>query len=141
MIQVNGQANERTVQQFFACFGQGDIPGVVALLTADVEWQVAGRPEIMPWAGRRRGRDQVALFLTILPETVEIQRFEPRVWIEGRGTVIVLGHEQSRVKSTDRTCTTDWVMVFTFRDGLIANFQEYHDTAAWVAAYARPVTE
>ena len=46
---------------------------------------------------------------------------------------------KSRVKSTDRTCTTDWVMVFTLRDGQIARFREYHDTAAWISAYEAPI--
>ncbi len=54
-------------------------------------------------------------------------------------TVVVLGREQSRVKPTDRTCEVDWAMVFTLRDGLIARFREYHDTAAWVTAYGAPV--
>jgi len=39
------------------------------------------------------------------------------------------------VKPTDRICETEWVMVFTLRDGKVASFRQYHDSAAWVAAY------
>ena len=128
--------NVRTVRQLFACIGQGDIAGAVALLTVDVEWQVAGHPEIVPWAGVRRGREQVARYLTILPETVELHELVPRELIAQGDAVVVLGHERSRVKPTDCECATDWVMVFTVREGLIARLRQYLDTAAWDAAYS-----
>ena len=130
--------NVRTVRQLFACFGQGDIAGAVSLLTVDVEWLVAGRPEIVPWAGIRRGREQVALFFTILAETVELQQLRPLELMTDGDIVVVFGHEQSRVKTTDRVCASDWVMAFTLRDGQIARFREYLDTAAWAAAYGAP---
>jgi ketosteroid isomerase-like protein len=133
---MNERDNTRPVRQLFACFGQGDIAGVVALLTVDVEWQVAGLPEIVPWAGVRRGRDQVARYLTIRPETVELHELVPRELIAQDDTVVVLGHERSRVKPTDRACVTDWAMVFTVQEGQIARVRQYLDTAAWAAAYA-----
>jgi uncharacterized protein len=138
---VDESENVRTVRRLFASFGQGDIPGAVGLLCDNVEWHVAGRPEIMPWAGTHVGREQVARFFTILAETVELQVLELRKVITHGDTVVVLGHEQSRVKPTDRTCTSDWVMVFTLRDGRITRFREYHDTDRWVAAYGAPAAE
>jgi uncharacterized protein len=135
---ADGSMNARTVRRLFACFGQGDIAGAVSLLTGDVEWVVAGRPEIVPWAGTRRGREQVALFFTILAETVELQQLRPVELMADGDTVVVFGHEQSRVKTTDRVCASDWVMAFTLRDGQIARFREYHDTAAWATAYGVP---
>jgi ketosteroid isomerase-like protein len=97
---------------------------------------VAGPSARIPWAGTRRGRDQVARFFTILAESVELQALERHAVVTQGDTVVVLGREQSRVKPTDRTCTSEWAMVFTLRDGRIARFREYHDTDAWAAAYA-----
>ena len=126
----------RTVRRLYACFfGQGDIPGTLRLLTDDVDWWVAGPEEILPWAGTCRGRKQVGRFLVALTETLEIQAFEPRMFVAQGETVVVLGRELARVKPTDRLCETEWVMVFTLRAGKIARFRQYHDTAAWVAAY------
>jgi ketosteroid isomerase-like protein len=134
---MDERENVRTVRQLYACvFGQGDIPGVLRLLTDDVEWWLAGPPEILPWAGTRRGHEQVGRLLVAFPETLEIQAFEPRTFIAQGETVVVLGRELARVKPTGRLCETEWVMVFTLRDGKIARFRQYHHTAAWVAAYA-----
>jgi ketosteroid isomerase-like protein len=128
--------NVQTVRRLYACvFGQGDIPGALVLLTDDVDWWLAGPREILPWAGARRGREQVGRFLVAFPETLEILAFEPREFIAHDETVVVLGHERARVKPTDRLCETEWAMVFTLRDGKIARFRQHHDTAAWVAAY------
>jgi uncharacterized protein len=133
---VDKPENVRTVRRLYACFfGQGDIPGALRLLTDDVEWWVAGPGEILPWAGTRRGREQMGRFLAAFPETLEIQAFEPGEFVAKGETVVVLGWERARVKPTGRLCETEWVMVFTLRDGKIARFRQYHDTAAWVAAY------
>ena len=130
------QKNVRTVRRLYACFfGQGDIPGALLLLADDVEWWLAGPAEILPWAGTRRGREQVGRLLVAFPETLEIQAFEPRTFVAQGETVVVLGRERTRVKPTDCVCETEWVMVFTLRDGKIARFRQYHDSAAWVAAY------
>ena len=133
---MDERENVRTVRELYACFfGQGDIPGALRLLTDDVEWWLAGPCDILPWAGTWHGREQVGRFLAAFPETLEIQAFEPRTFVAQGETVVVLGWERARVKPTDRICETEWVMVFTLRAGKIARFRQYHDTAAWVAAY------
>jgi ketosteroid isomerase-like protein len=133
---VDERENVRTVRRLFArVFGEGDIPGALRLLTDDVDWWLAGPEEILPWAGTRRGREQVGRFLVAFPETLEIQAFEPRTFVAQGDLVVVHGHEVARVKPTDRLCATEWVMVFTLRNGRVARFRQYHDTAAWVAAY------
>jgi uncharacterized protein len=133
---VGERENVRTVRRMYACFfGQGDIPGALLLLADDVDWWVAGPREILPWAGSRRGREQVGRFLAAFPETLEIQAFEPRTFLAQGETVVVLGQERARVKPTECVCETEWVMVFALRDGKIASLRQYHDTAAWVAAY------
>src|SRR5262249_55210716 len=120
----------------YACYGQGDIPGALILLADEVEWHVAGPSEILPWAGRRFGREEVARFLTILPEFLDIQQFEPKEFIAQGDKVVVLGRQLARVKANNRACETDWAMVFTLRNGKISRLREFNDSAAWVAAYA-----
>ena len=132
--------NLRTVRQLYACLAQGDIPGVLRLLADDVEWHVLGPTEIVPWAGRRRGRARVARLLTLRPETVEVQLIDLRELVAQGATVVVLGREQARIKPTERTCATEWAVAFSLRGGRIASVREYHDTAAWVAAYGGPAS-
>jgi ketosteroid isomerase-like protein len=49
--------------------------------------------------------------------------------------VIVLGRYAARVKSTGRTAESQWAHAFTFRDGKVASWYEYYDTAKYAQAY------
>lgn len=124
----------RTVQGIYAAFGQGNLPAVLEALADDVEWRVDG-PPLIRYAGVRRGRRQVAEFFAALAEAVEMERFEPRRFIAQGDCVVVLGCEQLRVKSTGRTVRDDWVQVFTFQGGRVAQFREYLDSAAVAEAF------
>ena len=123
------------VQEVFAAFGRGDVPAILERLTDDVVWDVTGPPRTS-YAGLRRGRDAALDFFRVLGQTVDVQRFEPREFIVQGDTVVVLGQETLRVKSTGAIAENRWVMVFTCRDGHIAQFREFDDTAAVAAAFA-----
>src|SRR5438270_749542 len=126
--------NVRVVQDLFAAFGQGNIPGVLDKLTEDVEWRLAGPTEIT-YAGLRHGREKVAEFFKTLGDAAEFEVFEPQEYIAQGDQVVVLGHERQRVKATGLVVENDWAMVFTFRGGKIAKFRNYEDTAAVAAAH------
>jgi uncharacterized protein len=129
------QQNVQAVQEIFSAFGRGDIASILDALADDVEWHEPGPTAILPWAGTRHGRAQVAQFFTAVGETLEILQFEPwEFWAE-EDKVAVFGYEQARAKPTDRTYESEWVMVFTLRGGQVVRFHRYYDTAAAVVAF------
>jgi len=125
---MSEQDNVRVVQEMFADFGRGNIAGVLDRLTDDIEWRLGGPTEIV-YAGTRRGRDQVAEFFKLLGETAEFEVFEPQDYIAQGDRVVVLGHERQRLKKTGDVVEIDWAMVFTLRDGKIARYRSFEDTA------------
>lgn len=131
---MNEQENMKIVERIFTAFGQGDIPTILNMLTEDIDWTFHGPAEI-PFAGRYRGRKKVAQFFTAIDETVEVEQFEPHEFIAKDDRVVVLGHERTRVKSNGRIFESDWVDVFTLRNGKVVKIHEYYDTAAIVAAF------
>ena len=129
------QQNVQAVQQIFSAFERGDIPSILNALAENVEWHEPGPTSVLPWAGIRHGRAQVAQFFTAISETLELVQFEAReFWADG-DKVAVFGHEQARAKPTDRTYESDWVMVFTLRQGQVVRSHRYYDTAAAVVAF------
>jgi len=131
---VKEQEYVRLVQEIYAAFGRGDIPGVLSRLSEDVEWDVTG-PRETSYAGTRHGKSQVVEFFTVLGQTVEVQQFEPCEFIAQADAVAVVGRERLRVKATGRIVVNEWVMIFTLRNGLIVKFREYDDTEAVAAAF------
>ena len=133
---MSEQENIKIAQQAYDNFKSGDIQSLLGLLSDDAVWQL---PEIenVPFAGKRRGREQVAQFFATLADAQEARQFEPKEFIAQGDKVAVLGRYEWRVKSTGREYGGDWAHVFTVRDGKIVGFHEYTDTAAAAAAYQK----
>jgi ketosteroid isomerase-like protein len=126
--------NVDVVQRTYEAVGRGDIPALLNLLTDDVEWTFQG-PSVIPFAGTRRGREEVAEFFSSVGETLEFEQFEPREFVGQGDTVVVLGFERNLIKPTGRTFEQEWAHVYTLRDGKIAKFRAFEDTAAYVVAF------
>ncbi|MGH9966379.1 MAG: nuclear transport factor 2 family protein [Pyrinomonadaceae bacterium] len=133
---MSEQENTKLVQQIYENFKSGDIEALLNLLSNDIEWQL---PEIenVPFAGKRRGQEQIGQFFESLVDTQEVQHFEPREFIADGDKVVALGHYAWLVRSTGRQFGGDFAHVFTVRDGKVARFHEYMDTAAAAAAHRK----
>lgn len=128
--------NTQVIQQAYEKFGSGDIPGLLRLLSEDVRWTL---PEIenAPFAGSREGVGKVGEFFTELSAAEDITRFEPLEFIAQNDKVVVLGESAVTAKNTGRSYETDWVHVFTLRDGKITEFTEFFDNAAATRAFQK----
>lgn len=104
------------------------------LLADDVTWTFHG-PSAIPFAGTRHGREGVAEFFTLIGASLDFQEFEPREFISQGESVVVLGYEHSIVKPTGRELRQEWAHVYTVRDGKIATFRAFEDSAALTVAF------
>jgi ketosteroid isomerase-like protein len=124
--------NIALVQQAYAAFGRGDIPGLLALMDSAVSWITPG-PSDLPTAGKRRGHAGVGEFFQTLTGLVDIVRFEPKEFVAQGDRVIVVGDETARVKATGNNAEFRWVHMFDVRDGRIVAFEEFGDVSAVLA--------
>lgn len=128
------EENSEVVQNVFAAFGRGDIPGVLGLLAEDVIWTFPG-PDVIPFAGERHGHAGATEFFMALGGAVEFEQFEVRELVAQNDKVVALGFERGQVRATGRTFDNPWALVFTVRDGKVAAFRSYEDTDALAAAF------
>jgi ketosteroid isomerase-like protein len=130
--------NTQLVKDTYAAFGRGDIPAILAVLDDSIVWHaIKGAEGAAPQAGVRRGRASVEEFFSILASTTEFKVFEPREFIAQGDTVAVVGYYEVNVRTTGRSVASDWVMVFTLKEGRITQFREWTDSAQVVRAYAQ----
>jgi ketosteroid isomerase-like protein len=128
--------NTRVVQDAYAAFLRSDIPGVLATLDDGVVWRpVTGAGTHVPFAGERRGKAAVNDFFRIVSETETFEQFEPREFVAQGDKVVTLGHYKARTNGSGKTFESDFVMVFTLRDGKVVQFQEFLDSASINAAF------
>ena len=129
--------NTRVVQDAYAAFGRGDIPALLGLMADGIHWQpVIGTASHVPFSGERSGKAGVAEFFKRVAETEDFQQFEPREFVAQGDKVVAIGHYRATAKATGRTFDSDFVMVFTLRDGKVVAFREFTDSAAVNAAFA-----
>jgi ketosteroid isomerase-like protein len=131
---MSEQENTKLVRQAYERFKSGDIQSLLNLVSDDVEWELPNI-ENVPFAGKRRGREQVGEFFKSLADAQEVLHFEPEELIAQGDKVAALGYYRCCVKSTGREYEGDWAHVFTIRNGKVSKMHEYTDTAAAAAAY------
>lgn len=124
--------NVETIRGIYEAFARGDIPGVIAALADDVEWD---SPETLPWGGLARGHDEVLAFFGRLGAAVEEIQADAREFIDSGDQVVVIGAHKGRSKA-GALFEADWAMVWTLRDGKAVRFREYVDTASISPAFA-----
>lgn len=117
-----------TIDRFYDALGRGDLPTVVALFAADIEWTEAER---FPYYGGT-WRD---------PEAIVKNLFEPlnRDWITfsaqpehhvvENDQAVVFGVYVGTHKRTGRSLTAPFAHHWTVRSGKIVRFVQYTDTA------------
>jgi ketosteroid isomerase-like protein len=122
------------VQQTYAAFGQGDLPGVLNNMAEDITWE-SGYTTQVPFAGQWRGHEQILKFFATLNNTLDVQDFRIDDMISQGDTVIALGHEAARIKATGSEYRNEWVHVWKVKQGKVAEIKTYNDTATVAAAF------
>jgi ketosteroid isomerase-like protein len=128
--------NVETVQGLYTAFRNGDIDTMLRALASDVRWSEPDNP-YNPAAGTRTGHEGFLEWLGIGREAEDVLVLEPRRFLAGDETVAAVGFMRCRARATGRTYESEFVHVFTFREGLIAEFQEFFDTYAAGEAFRR----
>jgi uncharacterized protein len=121
------------VQKAYQCFGEGNVPGILELLTDNVVWISPHHAPVKP-IGTFEGKDNVVQFFMQIGGTTEFQVFEPRLFVENENVVAVQGYSKGVVKSTGKSFEGEWVMWWTFEGDKVSRFQAFEDTyTAYVA--------
>ncbi len=131
---MSEQENVEIVKQGYAAFQRGDIQTILNLCSDDVEIRHPMSTAIWPWAGKRRGRTQLAEFFAGLAEVGEFERFEPQEFIAQGNKVVVVVFERVRIKATGHAVDNNFVTVFTLSDGKVVQLCFYEDMAPFIAA-------
>src|SRR4051812_47362960 len=104
--------NTKIVQEAYAAFLKGDIQGVLASLTDDVEWVTPGPVGMLPTAGTYRGKDGVVKFFEILGESEQIEVFEPKEFIAQGDNVVATVRYRMRPRATNIPMEDELVHIF-----------------------------
>ena len=130
-------SNEQTVKAVYDAFQRGDVPGIVALVSDDVDWnndRVESRE--CPWNGNFSGKSNLPGFFKAVGEELDITVFDVQSIAASGSVVAVYLHIESTVRKNGRRFNTDSMHHWTFNDrGQIARYRHFNDTASELAAW------
>ena len=124
------------VRGVYEAFGRGDVAAVLGAMADDVEWHEA---EGMPYGGVYRGGQAVAENV-FGPITRDIPNFavSPEELIGSGDTVAVVVRYTGTGQATGKQLDLPVVHVWDVRDGKIACFRQFIDTAMYLEVVPAP---
>jgi uncharacterized protein len=129
--------NGSIVRSFYEAMGRGAIPEALGHLAPDIAWSEA---ENFLYADRSPYLGVEAVLTGLFARLgSEWEGFSavPESIIDGGESVVALGRYGGVYKATGVKVNAQFVHVFWFKDGKVARFQQYTDTAQFKDAAAR----
>jgi len=118
------------VEGIYEAFARGDVQAVLAAMSHDIEWYEA---EGMPYGGRHQGPDAAAQNV-LGPVARDIPDFAatPEELIASGETVAVVARYTGTGKVTGKELDLRVVHLWDVRDGKVARFRNFADTAKFL---------
>lgn len=117
------------LQGLYAEYGRGNRAAILDALAEDVVWTSVAGPEL-PWGGTFHGRAGVADYFARIDATVQVSGYAVEQVVAQGEWVVALGRCHIRVLATGAEHDFAKADITRMRDGRIAEFREFYDTAA-----------
>jgi ketosteroid isomerase-like protein len=117
-----------TVRRFYDSLSNGDVPAVLALLDAQVQWTEAER---FPYYGGTWQGPQAVLENLLKPLSSDWEEFSAKAheFIAEGDRVVSLGTYSGKFRKTGRSFSAAFAHVWTVRGDKLARFDMHTDTA------------
>ena len=124
------------VSRFYEALGRGDVPALLSLLDAQVEWTEAER---FPYYGGTWHGPQAVLDNLLVPLSGDWDSFsaKPHEFIAEVDRVVCLGTYSGTFKKTGRLFSAAFAHVWTVRGDKLVKFDMHTDTAKVLEAMQR----
>jgi uncharacterized protein len=127
--------NRQVVEAIYKGFETGDMEAILNNMSEEIVWLHPGNPEEIPFAGRFEGKTGVQRFFDTAFAVIDVLEQKIHSFEASGEKVIVIGYEHMRVKTTGKEYQSNWIHMYTVKDGKAVVFEEFIDTAALVAAF------
>jgi uncharacterized protein len=131
---MNEQENAALVHGMYDAFARGDLQAILDLQAPDTEWVFDG-PQAIPYAGRWTGVSGVQNFIVAMVTTLDNPVLSTDHYIAQGDRVVTTGRFSAVVKATGKQFDCAIAHVLTFKDGKVAGFIDFADTARIADAY------
>ena len=118
--------NIELIRGLYEAFGRGDVPAVLGIFDADIEWHEA---DGLPYGGIHRGPDAVAsgVFAPLMEDVPDF-RLAPQEFFESGDRVVALGQYTGTARKSGAALDLPFAHAWTVSDGKVTHFHQHVDT-------------
>ena len=126
---MSRQQNPAIAQKLLEGIGGGQDPAeIAALFDADLVFEIQGDDGVLPWIGRKTGRQAVADFIRDIRALTEPVAFDVEDILVSDNRAAIIGALQTRIKATGKITATQFAMILTITGDVVTRFQMLEDS-------------
>jgi ketosteroid isomerase-like protein len=123
------QQNIAMAQKLLEGIGSGRDPAeIAALFDTDLVFEIQGDDGVLPWIGRRTGRQAIADFIHDVRTLTEPITFEVDDILASDSRAAIIGALQTRIKATGKVIATQFAIILTISSDVVTRFQMLEDS-------------
>jgi ketosteroid isomerase-like protein len=126
---MSHQQNIAIARNLLEGIGGGKDPDeIAALFDADLVFEIQGDDGVLPWIGRKTGRQAVADFIRDIRALTEPVSFEVEDILASANRAAIIGALQTRVKATGKIIATQFAIILTITGDVVTRYQMLEDS-------------
>ena len=123
------QQNVAIAQKLLEGIGGGKDPAEIAtLFDAHVLFEIQGDDGVLPWIGRKTGRQAIADFVRDIRTLTESVSFEVEDILASDNRAAIIGALQTRIKATGKMIATQFAIILTITGDVVTRYQMLEDS-------------
>jgi ketosteroid isomerase-like protein len=126
---MSHQHNIGIAKKLLEGIGSGQDPvKIAALFDADLVFEIQGDDGVLPWIGRKTGRQAIVDFIRDTRALTESASFEVEDILASQSRVAIIGALQTRIKATGKIIATQFAIVLTITGDVVTRYQMLEDS-------------
>jgi ketosteroid isomerase-like protein len=126
---MSHQQNIAIAQNLLERIGSRQDPAeIAALFDADLVFEIQGDDGVLPWIGRKTGRQAVADFIRDIRALTEPITFVVEDILASDSRAAIIGALETRIKATGKIIATQFAIILTIKGDLVTRYQMLEDS-------------
>ncbi|MEA3135179.1 MAG: uncharacterized protein QOG17_3025 [Gammaproteobacteria bacterium] len=126
---MSHQQNIAIARKLLEGIGSGRDPAeITAPFDANLRFEIQGDDGVLPWIGRKTGRQAVADFIRDIRALTEPVTFEVEDILASESRAAIIGALQTRIKATGKITATQFAIILTISGDVVMRFQMLEDS-------------
>jgi ketosteroid isomerase-like protein len=101
---------------------------IAALFDADLVFEIQGDDGVLPWIGRKTGRQAVVDFIRDIRALTEPITFVVEDILASDSRAAIIGALQTRIKATGKIIATQFAIILTIKGDVVTRYQMLEDS-------------